>query len=141
MMEEKPKRDSSRSNLGKIFLLIGLGLFACIAFVVALVVFVFGVTQPVVDAGNAYFQAIQDGRMEDAYALFAPSLQDEVSYDDLVSTFGDASLESWSVNQRSIENGIGKMSGSVTVNEDSLSYDLYFREIDGAWRITGYQFN
>lgn len=54
---------------------------------------------------------------------------------------GDSSLENWTINQRSIENSTGKMAGSVTMNGDTLSYELYFRQIDGEWLITGYQFN
>jgi hypothetical protein len=140
MIEEKPKRNSSRSGLMRLLIIIGGGLIACIVFVVVLVSFVFAVTQPVVDASNAYLQAIQDGQLEDAYAMFAPSLQDELAYDDFVAIFGDSALDSWTVNQRSIENGIGKMSGSLTVDDESLSYELYSREIDGEWRITGYRF-
>lgn len=141
MIDEKPKRESSRTSVGKIILIVGISLFACIAFVVALVFFIFRVTQPVVDVGNAYFQAIQDGQMEDAYAMFAPSLQDEVAYDDFVATFGNETLESWSINQRSIENGTGSMTGSAIFDGQSYSYELYFHNIDGDWRIVGYQFN
>jgi len=73
--------------------------------------------------------------------LFAPSLQDAVSYDDFVSTFGNDSLKSWSVNERSIKNGDGKMSGSAIFDGQTYSYDLDFGNVDGQWRITAYQFN
>lgn len=141
MMDEKPKRDSSRTGVGKILLIIAVSLFACIAFAVAIVALVFGLTQSVVDTGNAYFQAIQDGQMQEAYAMLTPALQDEISYDDFVATFGNDTLESWFIYQRSIENGIGKMAGSTMANGERLRYELYFRKIDDEWRITGYRFD
>lgn len=120
----------------RIVILVGGGFLALIVFIVVLLSFVFGVTQPVVDAGNNYMQALKDGRTNDAYAMLAPEVQDAISQDN----FFGAYLESWTISQRSIRNGVGKMAGSAIIDGENYSYELYFREIDGEWRITSYQF-
>jgi len=117
-----------------------LGFGACAIISLAIVALVFGLTQPVVDGGAAFFAALKDGRSDDAYAMFTDSLAQEVSQTDFRGLFDGVDVGDWTVNSRQIRNGIGSLEGSVFFDGQEYRYLLRFLNISGAWMIDAYRF-
>lgn len=97
-------------------------------------------TQGVASTGDAFMTALQEQNLDDAYALFAPDLQSEVSYADFETTFGGVALSEWSFNSREVENNLGRVSGSATIDDNAFNVRLEFINTDEGWQILGYDF-
>ena len=138
-MEEKPKRTGiSRTRL-IITVIVGAivlgGLIT--AGVLAIVI---PLTQPVVDAGNAFLEALDAQDFDAAYAMMSPELQNEVGENGLAEHFTNADLSDWSYSQRSIRNGVGRLNGRVMWNGEATELTFFFTNIDGQWRLVSYDF-
>jgi hypothetical protein len=123
------------------FILIGLAAAAVLA--VAIVTLVFSLTGPVVAAADTFMGALRDGDFNRAFSQSAPALQRELGdaqgYGRGIGPYRPAS---WSWSQRSIRNGIGRVSGSVTYQDGARgSVRLTMHEVDDSWRVEGYSFN
>lgn len=123
------------------FILIGVVAVAALA--VAIFTLVFSLTAPVVAAADTFMGALRDGDYSRAFSQSAPALQRELGdaqgYGRGIGPYRPAS---WSWAQRSIRNGIGRVSGSVAYrNGANGSVRLTMRQIDDNWRVEGYSFN
>jgi len=118
---------------------------ACIGFVVLLGGGVLFLTQPVVDAGNAYMEAIKAGDYATAYDLSASNVQSEMGSVEGLQTFFTSNNffpESWSFNSRSIENNTGQLLGNASLRGGiEVSLELSFIKEGDAWKVRGISFS
>jgi hypothetical protein len=123
------------------FVLIGLVGVAVLA--AAIVTLVVSLTRPVVDTADAFMAALRDGDFRRASSQSTPALRQEMGgAEGYGRGIGPYRPASWSWSQRSIRNGVGRVSGSVTYqNGTSGSVRLTMRQLDDGWRVEGYSFN
>lgn len=120
-----------------------IGVVAVVALAVGVVTLVFSLTGPVVAAADTFMGALRDADYGRAFSQSAPALQRELGdaqgYGRGIGPYRPAT---WSWSQRSIRNGVGRVSGSVTYqNGANGSVQLTMSQIDDAWRVEGYSFN
>jgi len=98
---------------------------------------------PVIDAGDAFMGALRDHNDGQAYAAAAPDLQQRLgSVGGLTVTTVNYRPSQWGWSTRSVRNGLGELSGSVTYQGgNSGTATLRLSRIDGGWRITAFRFN
>jgi len=114
---------------------------AGVLFVVALVVFVFNVTAGVVDAGDAFMKKLQAKDYPGAISMCTPALQTELGgAEGLQKGVEGSNLTptDWSFSSRSINNGTGKVEGTLT-SSDGRSHPvrLVMESENDTWKITG----
>lgn len=108
--------------------------------VAAIVGLVFYVTSGVTGAADRFFETARSGDMESVYALTSAELRNTTSAEQLaafieLNRFDEVAETSWS--SRSIEGGLGRVEGSVTLDDGGvvpLSMQLV-KERDG-WKIS-----
>lgn len=123
------------------FILIGLaGIGALAALIVTLV---FSLTRPVVETADIFMSALRDGDFGRAYSQSSPALQREMGdAQGFGRGIGPYRPATWSWSQRSIRNGIGRVSGSVTYQAGTRgSVRLTMRQVSDAWRVEAFSFN
>ena len=98
---------------------------------------------PVTEAGDAYMGAMRDGNYAQVYALSAPSLQQELgSAGQISGQMGRYRPSTWSWSSRSVQNGYGRLAGSVTYQSgNNGTAELNLSKVDGQWRVTGFRLN
>ena len=98
---------------------------------------------PLVESGDAFMGALRDGDYQLAYAQTAPELQRTLgSTEGLSVTVTDYRPSSWSWSQRSVRNGTGYLSGSVTYRAGNHgTAELRLMKVDGAWRVAAFRLN
>ncbi|HEV7659040.1 MAG TPA: DUF4864 domain-containing protein [Allosphingosinicella sp.] len=123
------------------FILIGVVAVAALA--AGIVILVFSLTGPVVAVADTFMGALRDSDYGRAFSQSAPALQRELgTAEGYRSGIGPYRPASWSWSQRSIRNGVGRVSGSVTYqNGANGSVQLTMRQTDDDWRVEGYSFN
>lgn len=113
----------------------------CIVGVVALIGGVFFLTQDMANAGDAFMQAIQENRLEDAYAMLGGEALDDVEdLDAFEAQLEGIELESWSFTSRNVNNDMGDVSGTAVIGGETFAAILYFRKVEDTWQIIGYNF-
>jgi uncharacterized protein DUF4864 len=120
-----------------------IGLVAVVALAAGIFTLVFSLTGPVVAAADTFMGALRDGDYGRAFSQSAPALQRELGdaqgYGRGIGPYRPAT---WSWSQRSIRNGVGRVSGSVTYqNGANGTVQLTMTQIDDSWRVEGYSFN
>jgi hypothetical protein len=102
-----------------------------------------GALGPLVETGDGFMGALRDGNYMQAYMQATPDLQRALgSPEGLGATVANYRPASWSWSQRSVRNGYGYLSGSVTYragNEGTA--ELRMTQVDGQWHITSFQLN
>lgn len=113
---------------------------ACGAFFAVVLQDAYNTTLPIADAGDAFMMAWQDQRLEAAYELISPQLQNRLSYDAFQANFAGASISNWSFNSRSIWNEIGEVAGTATINDENFDLQLEFIDNGAGWQLVAYDF-
>ena len=100
-------------------------------------------TRPVVTASDGFMTALKDGDFEAAYAMGTPALQQELGSGQRIGElFAVARPVSWSWSSRSIRNGTGRVSGSVTYSTGSNGdVAIYLLPEGDVWKISGFRMN
>jgi hypothetical protein len=91
------------------------------------------------DDGHAYFQALREGRLDDAYRLLATETRQQVSreafetklYTPKLRQASDASF--YDVNVSS--SGHGCLQGGITIGDQGESFYVYMRQEGPSWRV------
>ena len=98
---------------------------------------------PVVQSGDDFMGGLRDGEFDRAYALTTPSLQRELGDAAAMGkSIGIYRPADWSWSQRSVRNGVGLLEGAVTYSGGrSGRARLQLRQVDGQWRVEGYNLN
>ena len=98
---------------------------------------------PVTETGDAFMGALRDRNDAQAYAAAAPDLQRSLgNADRLRAVVGLYRPARWSWSSRSVRNGFGRLSGSVTYQAgNDGTAELRLVQVDGAWRVAAFQFN
>jgi hypothetical protein len=102
-----------------------------------------GALGPLVEAGDGFMGLLRDGNYSQAWAQAAPELQRVLGSPERLAATGSSYQPSrWSWSQRSVRNGQGYLSGSVTYrrgNEGTV--DLNLVQVGGQWRVSGFRLN
>lgn len=124
------------------FMMIGAGVVVvCIAVFGLIIGGAFFLTQGVADAGEVFMTSVQESRTNDAYALFASALQDEVDAETFAGMFADlGDIESWSFTSRNVENNQGQLSGTAIIDGDTFNIELRFVNVDDNWLLIAFDF-
>ncbi|MDQ7035245.1 MAG: hypothetical protein Q9P01_10545 [Anaerolineae bacterium] len=128
----------------RIALIIGGLVAVCIVFFVVVLGVAWFATSGVATAADDFMTALQNDDMDAAYAMFTTALKDEVSPEQFNEMFAnnvfvDDALDSWSFNNRSVENSTGEVSGTATVGDREFSVTLNFVNND-SWKLIGFNF-
>ncbi len=98
----------------------------------------FGLTQPAVDAGNEFMQALKDENYEFAFDLCAPNIQEELGSAEGLQEFiesADRQPEKWKFTSRSMENDMADLSGPATFRFGEATLTLQLTRIDDSWKV------
>lgn len=108
-----------------------------------IVALVFSLTRPVVTASDGFMTALKEGNFEAAYAMATTPLQTELGGAQRIGVmFATARPVTWSWASRSIRNGAGTVSGSVTYASGHQGTVIIFLLPEGDdWKISGFRMN
>ena len=92
------------------------------------------------DKANAFMIALRDNKLNDAYAMLTPELQDQQSKVNFRESFTGNSIKDWKFSNFSIKNDIGYVAGTATDNDGNhfVAFQMVSRQ--GQWIISGYNF-
>jgi hypothetical protein len=142
-MSRSSKTTSRRGP--NVFLILGLSLLLCIGGVVVLVVGVFALTQPVVDAGNIFIGTLRDQDYVVGFDLASSDLQAELgSPEGLRSLTRERNVvpTEWTISGREITGQVGSLRGSVTLASGiEGTFDLRLVNENGVWKISAFNFS
>lgn len=133
-------------NLWIILLVVVGGLLLCCALIGVFVLVTggtavgaaLGLTQPAVDAGNAFMQALKDENYEQAFDLCASNIQEELGSAEGLQEFieiADRQPEEWKFTSRNVENDVADLSGPATFRFGKATLTLQLTKIDDAWKV------
>lgn len=90
------------------------------------------------DRANTFMLAVRDEKLDDAYALFTPELQELQSRSNFKEDFTGNSISDWKFNNFSVQDDVGYVAGTAADDEGShfVAFQLEYRS--GAWGISGY---
>jgi zinc-ribbon domain len=121
----------------------GGALVLIVAFVVVLVTFVFGVTQPVVDASDRFLGDLKRADYGAANGMSTPALQAEVGGAPGLQRrveSGHARPTSWSYSSRNITNGMGHVSGTAKFADGGEGpVEIQLEQSSGHWLVSGFK--
>jgi hypothetical protein len=140
MEQENGKQKRQSNPLGLILKILGALLLLCIVFVAATFGLVMFLTQDMAKAGDDFMQAIQENRLDDAYAMLANDALEDVDMETFSATFEESELTAWSFNSRNVNNDQGDLSGTAQFGENTYDVSLVLQKIDDTWKIIGYNF-
>ena len=117
--------------MGRVLKILGALLLLCIAFVAITVGAVLFLTQDTAKAGDDFMKAIQEHRLDDAYAMLYGEALDDISSDEFTDAFAERELTSWNFNSRNVNNDQGELTGTAVVDGDTFMPDP---RKSGRWR-------
>lgn len=90
------------------------------------------------DRANTFMLALRDEKLDDAYGLFTPELQELQSRSNFKEDFTGNSISDWTFNNFSVQNDVGYVAGTAEDEEGShfVAFQLEYRS--GTWGISGY---
>ena len=96
-------------------------------------------TGDLVDSADSFFTKIKSGEYEQAYNETSQAFKSSVSYDDFMTFMGKSSLAQFkeaSWGSRSINNSIGRIDGTASLNDgSSIPMFIEFTKEDSEWKI------
>lgn len=117
----------------------------CLCGIVGTVLFggaIFGATQPAADKAEEFLVNIRDGRYGVAYELMSPGLQNQfpngAAMGQRIEQVG-VKPQTWSFNNRSVNNNTAEISGSVTfANGNRGTVEIELVNQGGTWFVDGF---
>ena len=101
-------------------------------------------TSGVVDVADKFLEHIAQEHTDQAYSLLGPEVTKEIpreKFEDFLKASLLKKTHSGSWSNRSVENGVGEVSGTFTLSTGgSKRVHFVLHKIDGDWRIQGIQF-
>jgi len=90
------------------------------------------------DSANAFMIALRDNKLNDAYAMLTPELQEQQSKVNFREAFTGNTIKDWKFNNFSIKNDVGFVAGIATDNDGNhyAAFQLINRQ--DKWLISGY---
>ena len=90
------------------------------------------------DSANAFMVALRDNKLNDAYIMLTPELQDLQSKVNFREALSNNTLKDWKFINFSVKNDVGYVAGTATDNEGNhfVAFQLINRQ--GKWLISGY---
>lgn len=114
-----------------------------VVFVILIVVIAFYSTSGIVDVADEFFQAVKEKNITKAHSYLAEDFKastDETALSDFLSKGAILNYKDTSWSERSIENGQGKLSGSVTTETGgTVPIEMTFTKENDAWKIYSIQ--
>lgn len=140
---QPPPAPKKRSPLLIIIGAIVLAAIICVVAIFLLVGGIFTLTQPVVDAGDAYMTALRDANYNTAFDLSSSALQNEVNNaSGLEDALSAKKPSTWSFSSRSINGDTGHLSGTATYSDGKVgTVELSLVKQNGAWKVDGVRLN
>ncbi len=95
-------------------------------------------TREVGDSANAFMEALRNNKLDDAYAMFTPDLQEQESRSNFGESFTGNTLKDWSFNNFSIRDDLGYVAGRAADADGDhfVAFQLVYQ--NGGWAIDGY---
>lgn len=101
-----------------------------------IVYLVYSMTKPPADATHAFFDKINAGDLDTAYANASAGFRASVTPEDFRSMFKGMRVSDVTLSQRNIQNNVATMSGTVTVEgEGSMSLTVELVQNGEAWEV------
>ncbi|MCA0458342.1 MAG: hypothetical protein LCI00_30540 [Chloroflexi bacterium] len=123
-----------------LFLLIGFGICSVVSVVGGILLFrgLLDRGREVGDRANVFMIALRDEKLDDAYTMFTPDLQELQSRGNFKEDFTGNSFSDWKFNNFSVQDDVGYVAGTAVDEEGShfVAFQLEYR--NGAWAISGY---
>ena len=97
-----------------------------------------GLTQPAVDAGNEFMQALKDEDYEKAYDLCAPNIQEELGSVEGLQDFiesAERQPEEWKFSSREVNNDVADLSGPATFRFGEATLTLQLTKLGDNWKV------
>jgi len=134
-------------NKKVILIIVGVGALLCVCAIVGVVLFggaIFATTQPAVDVGDKFMQALKDENYDAAFATFHPALQQKVGNAQGLKRLienGKAHPTKWGFSSRNVNNDSASLEGTVSMTggEGVLSIELL--KTADSWKITSFNLN
>jgi hypothetical protein len=95
-------------------------------------------TQVIGDRANAFMVALRENRLNDAYAMLTPELQEKQSIVNFREAFTGNSIKDWKFSNFSITNNLGYVAGMATDDEGNHFVAFQLVNQQGKWAIIGY---
>lgn len=115
----------------------------CAGIGVLAVVLGMGATQPIADVGDQFMTALKNEDYARAYALCAPSLQQELrNAQGLANLIRNSRVQpvQWSYSSRNVNNDQGQLDGTVTFTGNREgTLQLVLTQVNGVWKIAGFR--
>jgi hypothetical protein len=137
---ENGKQKRQSNPLGLILKILGALLLVCIAFFALTFGAAMFLTQDMANAGEAFMQAIQEKRLDDAYAMLGEEAVEDIDSDDFVDYFSERDLTTWSFNSRNVNNDRGELLGTAEMDGETFTVELVIDKVGDAWLINGFNF-
>lgn len=90
------------------------------------------------DRANAFMTALRDEKLDDAYAMLLPALQEQESRSAFKEDFTGNSIQDWMFNNFSIKNDLGYVAGTATDADGAHFVAFQLVNEQGTWAISGY---
>ena len=92
------------------------------------------------DVANAFMIALRDNKLNDAYVMLTPELQQMQSKANFREAFMNNTLKDWKFINFSVKNDVGYVAGTATDNDSNhfVAFQLINRQ--EKWFISGYNF-
>ena len=114
-----------------IWLVLGIGLFACTAFIISLGIFSASRVQDATDVGDQYLAAVQDQDYAEAIRWAHPvsNMTEEV----LADFFSGMNITEWSFTSEQIDGATATLDGEIVINGGRRPLQLFLYRAEEHW--------
>lgn len=131
-------------NKKVILIIVGVVALFCVCAIVGVVLFggaIFATTQPAVDVGDQFMNALKGGNYDAAFATFHPALQQKVGNAQGLKRLiesGKAQPTKWSFTSRNVNNDTASLEGTVSMTGGDGALSIELLKVNDGWKITAF---